>query len=42
VSEVPLAELPSLSLGFLRRTLGTALADAVLQPVPVAAFQSSV
>ena len=38
---IPLAEMPALSLDLLRGTLGHALPDPVANPVPVAAFQSS-
>jgi FXSXX-COOH protein len=39
---IPLAEMPALSLDLLGRTIGRALPDSVANPVPVAAFQSSI
>ena len=39
---VPLAEMPALGLDVLGRTIGRVLPDSSTNPVPVAAFQSSI
>jgi FXSXX-COOH protein len=40
--DIPLAEMPALSLDVLGRTIGRVLPDPSANPVPVAAFQSSI
>lgn len=40
--DVPLAEMPALGLDLLGRTIGRVLPDPATNPVPVAAFQSSI
>jgi FXSXX-COOH protein len=40
--DIPLAEMPAFGLDLLGRTIGRLLPDASTNPVPVAAFQSSI
>lgn len=40
--DVPLTEMSALSLDLLGRAVGNVLPDAATNPVPVAAFQSSI
>jgi FXSXX-COOH protein len=40
--DIPLAEMPALGLDVLGRTIGRVLADPSANPLPVAAFQSSI
>lgn len=40
--DIPLAEMPALGLGVLGRTIDRVLPDSSTNPVPVAAFQSSI
>lgn len=40
--DIPLAEMPALGLELLERTIGRALPNPMTNPVPVAAFQSSI
>jgi FXSXX-COOH protein len=40
--DIPLAEMPALGLDVLGRTIGRVLPDPSRDPVPVAAFQSSI
>jgi hypothetical protein len=40
--DVPLAEMPALGLDLLGRTIGHVLPSPSTNPVPVAAFQSSI
>jgi FXSXX-COOH protein len=40
--DIPLAEMPALGLDLLARTIGRVLPDRSANPMPVAAFQSSI
>jgi len=40
--DIPLSEMPALSLDLLSAAIGRALPDPMASPVPVAAFQSSI